>query len=263
MTNCYVFVYLVCLGPARPRDIQSPAALRRGFAAFWPGVCLNFQICVETVGDGLGKEMTYMEIQLQELIDQIKNDGVKAAETEAASILESARAEAERIISDAKAEAERMMREAKEQNERTVRAGEDSLRQAGRNLLISFRESAARELNVITGDSVKKALSSDALPQLILTAVENWTKNTEAEDISVLIGSKELASIETELLAGLKERMCTGVTLKANDSFGEGFRISVQDGQAYYDYSAEAVTELLSAYLTPKLISLMKEAENV
>ena len=31
----------------------------------------------------------------------------------------------------------------------------------------------------------------------------------------------------------------------------------------YYDYSAEAVTELLSAYLTPKLISLMKEAENV
>ena len=204
-----------------------------------------------------------MEIQLQELIDQIKNDGVKAAETEAASILESARAEAERIISDAKAEAERMMREAKAQNERTVRAGEDSLRQAGRNLLISFRESAAKELNVITGDSVEKALSSDALPQLILTAVENWTKNTEAEDISVLIGSKELASIETELLAGLKERMCTGVTLKANDSFGEGFRISVQDGQAYYDYSAEAVTELLSAYLTPKLISLMKEAENV
>ena len=46
-----------------------------------------------------------MEIQLQELIDQIKNDGVKAAETEAASILESAKAEAEKIISDAKAEA--------------------------------------------------------------------------------------------------------------------------------------------------------------
>ena len=48
-----------------------------------------------------------MEIQLQELIDQIKNDGVKAAEAEAASILESAKAEAEKIISDAKAEAEK------------------------------------------------------------------------------------------------------------------------------------------------------------
>ena len=185
-----------------------------------------------------------MEIQLQELIDQIKNDGVKAAEAEAASILESAKAEAEKIISDAKAEAEKTMLEAKAQNERFVRAGEDSIRQAGRNLLISFRESVAKELNVIVGKNVKDALSSDALSQLILTAVENWTKDTEAEDISVLVGRGELASLEAGLLAGLKERMCAGVTLKASDDFEGGFRISVQDGQAYYDYSAEAVTEL-------------------
>ena len=33
-----------------------------------------------------------MEIQLQELIDQIKTDGVKAAEAEAASIEEAAKA---------------------------------------------------------------------------------------------------------------------------------------------------------------------------
>ena len=177
--------------------------------------------------------------------------------------MESARAEAEKIISDAKAEAEKIMLEAREQNERSVRAGEDSIRQAGRNLLISFRESVAKELNAIAGDQVKEALSSDALARLILTAVENWTKDTEAEDISVLVGSKDLASIETELLAGLKERMCSGVTLKPDDNFEGGFRISVQDGRVYYDYSAEAVTELLSVYLTPKLISLMKEAENI
>ena len=204
-----------------------------------------------------------MEIQLQELIDQIKNDGVKAAETEAASILESAKAEAGKIISDAKAEAERIMQEAGAQNERFVRAGEDSIRRAGRNLLISFRESVVKELDAVIGDQVKEALSSESLAQLILTAVENWTKNTEAEDLCVLIGSKELACLEAQLLAGLKERMCSGVTLKASDHFEGGFRISVQDGQVYYDYSAEAVTELLSAYLTPKLISLMKEAENV
>ncbi|HIS56097.1 MAG TPA: V-type ATP synthase subunit E [Candidatus Fimimorpha excrementavium] len=204
-----------------------------------------------------------MEIQLQELIDQIKNDGVKAAEAEAASILESAKAEAEKIISDAKAEAEKTMLEAKAQNERFVRAGEDSIRQAGRNLLISFRESVAKELNVIVGDKVKEALSSEALSQLIFTAVENWTKDTEAEDLSVLVGREELASLEAGLLAGLKDRMREGVTLKVSDDFEGGFRISVQDGQAYYDYSAEAVTELLSVYLTPKLISLMKEAENV
>ena len=47
-----------------------------------------------------------MEIQLQELIDQIKKDGVEAAATEAEAVLKAAKAEAEKIISDAKAEAE-------------------------------------------------------------------------------------------------------------------------------------------------------------
>ena len=41
-----------------------------------------------------------MEIQLQELIDQIKKDGVEAAETEAEAILNSAKAAAEKIIAD-------------------------------------------------------------------------------------------------------------------------------------------------------------------
>ena len=39
-----------------------------------------------------------MEIQLQELIDQIKKDGVETAEAQAAAILETAKADAEKII---------------------------------------------------------------------------------------------------------------------------------------------------------------------
>ena len=50
-----------------------------------------------------------MEIQLQELIDQIKKDGVDAAETEAESIITCAKSEAEKIISDAKAEADKIL----------------------------------------------------------------------------------------------------------------------------------------------------------
>ena len=85
-----------------------------------------------------------MEMQLQELIDQIKKDGVEAAESKAEAIVKAAKEEAEKIIAEAKAEAEKLMQNAKAENEKTVRSGEDALRQAGRNLLISFRESVAR-----------------------------------------------------------------------------------------------------------------------
>lgn len=202
-----------------------------------------------------------MEIQLQELIDQIKKDGVEAAEAQAAAILETAKAEAERIISDANAQADKIMADAKNENERIVKSGEDAIRQAGRNLLISFRESVAKELNAIIGENVSSVYSSGTLPQLIVKAVESWLSKSEATDISVILSGEDLAKLETALLAELKAKMLTGVTLKANDNFDGGFRIAVNGDGAYYDYSKDAVTDMLSNYLSPKITALLKEAE--
>ncbi len=204
-----------------------------------------------------------MEIQLQELIEQIKKDGVEAAESKAASILASANAEAEKIVSDAKTQAEKILLEAKENNERLVRVSEDAIRQAGRNLLISFRESVAKELDAVVSSSVTAVYSSDKLTELIARVVESWSKNPDSEDVSVLLNSKDLESLESSLLAALKEKMLDGVTLKPNDNFDGGFRIAVNNGTAYYDYSAQAVTEMLSVYLNPRVTALMKEADGV
>lgn len=203
-----------------------------------------------------------MEIQLQELIDKIKKDGVEAAESEADSILEAAKMEAEKIVADAKAEAEKMLANAKHENERMVKSGEDAIRQAGRNLLISFRESVAKELNAVIGDGVADVYSSASLAELIVKAVEASAKNAEAEDISVVLNSEDLKLLEEGLLSALKAKMLNGVTLKANDNFDGGFRIAVNGGKAYYDYSAESVIEMLSNYLSPRVTSLLKEAEN-
>lgn len=202
-----------------------------------------------------------MEIQLQELIDQIKKDGVEVAETEAKSIVDSAKAQAAKIISDAHAQADKILLNAKNENERMVRSSEDAIRQAGRNLLISFRESVTRELNAIVGKEVTSVYSSDMFAQLVVNVVECWANKPDAEDIAVILNSEDLKSLEETLLAGLKDRMLKGVTLKANDNFDGGFRIAVNNGSAYYDYSAEAVVDMLSNYLSPKVTELLKEAK--
>ena len=204
-----------------------------------------------------------MEMQLQELIEKIKQDGVKTAEAEAEAILKSANQKAEKIIADAKVKAEKLVLNAKQQNERTVKSGEDAIRQAGRNLLISFRESVTKELGVILNNGVLEAYSPKNLTDLIIKVVEAWSKNTEASDISIILNSNDLKEVEGTLLSALKEKMLQGVTLKANDNFDGGFRIAVNQGQAYYDFSAEAVTDMLSAYLSPKVSALLKEAETV
>ena len=202
-----------------------------------------------------------MEIQLQELIEQIKKDGVEAAETQAEAILTAAKDEAQKIISDAKAEAEKLIADAKAENEKTVKSGEDALRQAGRNLLISFRESVARELKAIVGKNVADIYSSGDFVKLIVKAVECWAAKPEAGDVSVILSSEDLKKLEDALLTQLNTKMLKGVTLKANDNFDGGFRIAENNGGAYYDYSAEAVTDMLSNYLSPRVTALLKEAE--
>lgn len=202
-----------------------------------------------------------MEIQLQDLIEKIKKDGVETAEAEAASIVESAKAQAEKIIADAQDKADKILQSAKNENEKLVRSSEDAIRQAGRNLLISFRESISRELEAIIGENVSAAYSPDELKALIAKVVENWASKPEVEDISLILTVGDLKALEKNLLAELKSRITKGVVLKANDNFDGGFRISVNDSGAYYDYSAEAVVDMLSNYLSPKVIKLLKEAE--
>ncbi len=202
-----------------------------------------------------------MEIQLQELIEQIKKDGVTAAEEKSAAIINEAEAQAARIIAEAGAQADKMIADAKSENAKTVKSGEDALRQAGRNLLISFRESVAKELQALIGQNVNAVYSSADFEKLIVLAVSNWAGKPEADDLTVILNSEDLAKLENTLLSALKEKLGAGVTLKASDRFDGGFRIAVNNGAVYYDYSAESVTDMLSAYLSPRVTALLKEAE--
>ena len=172
------------------------------------------------------KGESFVEIQLQELIDQIKKDGVEAAETQAEAILTAAKAEADKIISDAKSQAEKLMLDAKAENERTVKSGEDALRQAGRNLLISFRESVSKELKAILSENVSKVYSSQELAQLIVKTVAEWTSKKDAEDLTVILNSDDLKKLEETILSGLKDSKKSNLYLLRNFSASIGFSIS-------------------------------------
>lgn len=201
-----------------------------------------------------------MEVQLRELIDQIKRDGVVSAEEEAKAIINTAQANAKKIISDAQAKAEKILNDAENETERMTKSSEEAIRQAGRNLLISFRESVSEELKAIIGDKVSAVYSSDALTQIIADAVCAFTKNPDVEDISVILNAEDLNRLDESALAALKEKLLKGVTLRANDNFDGGFRVAVNNGNVYYDYSEEAVVDMLSNYLSPKVTELLKEA---
>ncbi len=201
-----------------------------------------------------------MDTHVEELIDRIKKDGVAAAETSASEKIAQAQKEADKIILNAKEEAEKILRQAKEETARLEKASEDAIKQAGRNILLSFKDSITKELSAIVSKEVADSYSKETLARLVPEVVKEWVKNDGAEDVSVLLNEKDLKAAEADIKAALKAEIAKGLTLKTDNSISSGFRVGVKDGAAFYDYSAEAVADLFSSYLNPRVAALMKEA---
>lgn len=201
-----------------------------------------------------------MDFQLQELIDKIKKDGVSSAEAAAAQITADAEKKAASIVEEAQKKSDDMIKNAKSEIARLEKASEDAVTQACRNMLISFRDSLVAELDGLIQSETAKSYSPDLMKTLIPETVKAWSKNADASELSVILSEKDLKSLEDELKDALKTEISKGLEIKPDSTLSAGFRIGVNNGAAFYDYSAESVADLFSAYLNPRVAAIMKEA---
>lgn len=202
-----------------------------------------------------------MDIQLQDLIDKIKSDGVAAAEEKERAIIGDAEQRAAKIISDAEEKASSIIKDAREETARVEKASEDAIRQAARNLIISFRSSVTSELSALLSGEVKSVLeSAEQLRVIIPCVVEAMAEKPDEGDLAVLLSPADLASLEGDLKALLKARIANGLVLRAEDSLKSGFRVSGRGGDYFYDFSVDEITALFSAYLNPRVAGIMRQA---
>ena len=200
-----------------------------------------------------------MEIQVQELIDKIKKDGIRLATEEANRIKADAETEARRIVETAKRDADELITRGKQDAERNERAGVAALQQASRNLVLAFKDEIASLLNKIINENVGANYNDDILKNTLPELLKSWAQKG-SDNLSVILPEAELGRLQGFFNDKLKAELSKGVELKSNRKLTSGFRISNKEGSVYYDFSAEAVADLLSAYLNPKLAGILSEA---
>lgn len=201
-----------------------------------------------------------MDVQLQELIDKIKKDGVAASEKEAAKIIAEAQEKADAIVKEAEEKAAAIVKDAKKETARMEKSSEDAVKQASRNLLLSFKDSIVGTLDGLIKSETEKAVTADVLTKLVPETVKAWCKNTDASELSVLLSEKDLKKLEAAFKTSLKAEIKKGLEIKPDKTINAGFRVGVKNGAAFYDYSAESVSELFALYLNPKVAAILKEA---
>jgi V/A-type H+-transporting ATPase subunit E len=198
-----------------------------------------------------------MEIQLQELIDKIKKDGIESASEEAARLKREAGAEAAGIISAAQKEAADIVSRGKADAERSEKAGIAALEQASRNLVLAFKGEIQALLDKLIAQASDSALGEDVLKAALPDILKAWASKS-GDSLDILLPEDKLQKLQSWFNEKLVAEVKKGVELKSDRGLGAGFRIANRDGSAYYDFSAESVAQLLSAYLNPRLAGILK-----
>jgi len=198
-----------------------------------------------------------MTEDLQGLIEKINQEGVKAGEEKAQEIEAGAKRQAEQIIGKAKKEAEKILAKAKDETAKIEKSGEASLKQAGRNLILSLRKEITSMLDTLITLRLREEFSPKAMSQIISSLVKNY-KGTMKDDVIVSLNKEDLKKIENDFFAKLKTEVKKGITLKESNDIQAGFIISYDSGKSHYDFTDKGLAEYISLYLKPKLAELLK-----
>ncbi|MDR0590114.1 MAG: V-type ATP synthase subunit E [Spirochaetaceae bacterium] len=200
-----------------------------------------------------------MDIQLQELIDKIKKDGIESASEEALRLKTQAEGEAKHIVDAARREAADIIAKGKADAERAEKAGAAALEQASRNLVLVFKKEIETLLDKIIALKTETLYTDEALKAVLPELLKNWASKG-SDSLDILLSEKDRKALEGYFTGKLASELNRGVELKTDRNLAAGFRIAEKDGSAYYDFSAESVAELLSAYLNPRLAEILKNA---
>lgn len=200
-----------------------------------------------------------MDSRVQEIIEKIKKEAVDEAKAEAARLLADAETSKQQILAAAEKEARLIVEQARLDAKRTEEAGNAALQQAAHTLIRAFRGEIEKLLAETVRSETQTAYDDATLKRVLPLVLEAWAEKN-SNDLTVLLPESELESIRIWAKAHLNKKLIAGVELKPVKGYKAGFRILEKDGTAYYDFSAEAVAEMLAAYLNQHMAGLVAES---
>jgi len=199
-----------------------------------------------------------MSIQVKELIDKIKNEGILVAEAEGEKIISEAELKAVQLIKDAEVRAESFKVQAEKEIEQQKAAGIAAIKQAARDVLIGMDKQLIKRMDTVIVESVDTALTTSLTEKIIVEMVHAWSEKGE-EGIRVVLSSKDAETLKESLKGKFSQSLKDGVEIIPSAKFDKGFRIGGSSG-VLYDFSKESIAEVLSQALSPDLAAALKES---
>ncbi len=199
-----------------------------------------------------------MQIQLDTLIEKIKKDGVLEAKRKAEEIIKQAQEQKDYIIKKAREEAETIIKEAGLKASRLKDNSQKAVAQAVRDTVLILKQRIKDLFDRILKEEIQRSLNEDLIARLILRIAESWGKDKQS-DLQVSLSPQDKEGLEAFLLSKFKAELSSGINFKANPNINKGLYIGIKGEDFHYDFTDEAILEILKQYLRPFIVRIIEE----
>lgn len=193
-----------------------------------------------------------MQNKLQELTDKLYNEGLSKGKQEGEELLAKAKVQAEEMVAKAEAEAAQIVAAAQKQaDEIRSKVASDIRMTSTQSLAATRKDIETLVVGKMTGEPVKKALSSaDFVKEIIKAVAEKFTTDGPV-DLSLVLPESLQKELEPFVNAELAKTLNAGVEASFSKKVSGGFRIGPKEGGYFVSFTDETFDELISEYLRP------------
>ncbi len=189
--------------------------------------------------------------KLQELTQQLYNEGLSKGKEEGEAILAQAKAQADEIVKNAQAQAASIIEKAqKEAADYKVKV-EGDVKMASVQALQATRAGIENLIVAKATEPVKEALSEEAFLKEVITAVAQRFSTQESTDLALVLPEKLQKNLEPFVKAELAKTIGKEVEASFSKKMGSGFKIGPKDGSYFISLTEESFRELIGEYLRP------------
>mgnify|MGYP001450426990 CR=1 FL=1 len=210
---------------------------------------------------------------VEELIRRLRDEGVAEGQGKAQELLEEAKRRASEMLDLARQEAENVRQEAQREAKRTQTAGEEAVRLAVRDAILTLKSEITEQFAGRVRQLVAENLSDEGfLRQVILEVVRRATPDEATGPCEILlpsevVGVEELRRKPEEVKEGTLshfvltlagDMLRQGVTFGSSLNSAPGVRVQLAKQDVQIDLTDQAITELLLKHLLPRFRALME-----
>ncbi|NOZ63120.1 MAG: hypothetical protein GXO74_15825 [Calditrichaeota bacterium] len=195
-----------------------------------------------------------MDVKLDSLIEKIRKEGIEEGKKGADELIRDAQKKAEKIVADAKKEAEKIVEDGKEQAAHFQANAEADINQAARDTELLLKEKILATFDLVFKREVDATLKPDFMASLIQKLVTDWVKG---RDVDVIVSEDDKKKLETLLFKGLKKEIKDTISLRVSREVSSGFRVGIKEDQVFYDFSDDAIIDVMRSLMNPKLKEIL------